>query len=870
MSAVGKESTVENIEEVSDGEGNGVRKVAGLHNGLYETSKVNVVPALQAQSQLGAGERRRLISEFSRDLEAFVAPLEAHIRQSQRFRARKFKAKIKVQARVADLVLEIVRQVAHRETGVFSIDVPIAQFLSLLCAGAVEAGVVTGLVRRAQKALSKRDSVERERARFDDKVSTKQRGLSYDISRELDELEMFVKWYVRRKMSLARLEISERESTSWMSVSGDGVRDEEDVVFGLEVMHDHQMFGVKGCLLACGIRLVGRDGQSLWLRVAVAQNGKAIPVKPEWQSWSDPVYGGDMEVLPATTPFCSLVPIRPHAQRLVIDEIRAFVPYAALDMRDGRQDVDITLSILDDDGKSIVELSRQESLCIPSAVSAGASVASPHSLGMWPHDVVSGDQISEFVVTSAYKMVAGWERNSITVSFDLSLFMHAGESVTLECRFVNEKGEAVELSSLGIPYVASELNVAVESVSSYRYRRVLNPKSAWAMYQGLCIDVPVEFLQLAAGTHEITCELVIVAEDERILCGDMGLVNVTVPLAEDNDGLEEGPPKDWDRHQLELESIEIDPVWEYGNDDSIRVQATFCPQNASHQIAELAAGRVGELFSPYRVLLSLEREDGHVLLQAFTDPLGMSFKPVTRAVCVEGHSEGAEHSVVANFSKQEVLGWSFSSESNRVGSKVRLFCRVTALTARGRVITSERKEFFVKIPSVGGKGVVKINDSVASISDVVARTSVEGDRLSIRALVNVPANDGFEDSLSLVFALSGADEEERVLGEKRLPLHHDGLWTRQQMGMTQIPIEFYTVVATEERSENSAVRVSLISSVAGELEIVQQSIKATGVLTEADGIESTEGSIFADEAEESQKTFGALSESKTLWKRLFR
>jgi hypothetical protein len=142
--------------------------------------------------------------------------------------------------------------------------------------------------------------------------------------------------------------------------------------------------------------------------------------------------------------------------------------------------------------------------------------------------------------------------------------------------------------------------------------------------------------------------------------------------------------------------------------------------------------------------------------------------------------------------------------------------------------------------------------------------------LSIRALVNVPANDGFEDSLSLVFALSGADEEERVLGEKRLPLHHDGLWTRQQMGMTQIPIEFDTVVATEERSESSAVRVSLISSVAGELEIVQQSIKATGVLTEADGIESTEGSIFADEAEESQKTFGALSESKTLWKRLFR
>ncbi len=866
MSAVGKESSIEGIDEVLEHETGTVRRVANRHGGLYETSKVNLLPAYQLQSQFGSSEKRRILGQFSGDLETFVAPLEAKIRQSQRFRARKFKTKIKVQARVAELVLEVVRQVAQRETGVFSIEAPIAQCLSLLCAGAVEGGIVTGLVRRATKALSKRDSVERERIRSDQKSSAQQRGLSYDVSRELDELEMFLKWYVRRKMSLARLEVAAGEAASWASLTGEALSDEEDVVFGLEVMHDHQMFGVKGCLLSCGLRLVGRDGQSLWLRVSVEQNGKSVPVRTAWSSWSDPVTGGDMEVLPAKLSFCSLVPIRPHAQRLVIDEIRAFVPYAALEMEEGRQEVDIVMSILGEDGNAIMQVTRHESVCIPNSTSTGAVVQSPHSLGMWPHDVVSGDKITEFAVSSAFKMVAGWERNSISVSFDLSLFMHAGESVTLECRFVNEHGDVVELSSLGVPYVASELNVAVESVSSYRYRRVLNPKSAWATYEGLLIDVPVEFLQLDTGDHEITCELVIVAEDERILCGDMGRVTVTVPAARDEVDEERALGKG----EVELESIEVDSAWIYDNNEHIRVQATFCPQNASHQIAELAAGRVGELFSPYRVLLSLEREDGHVLLQAFSDPLGMSFKPVTRAVCVEGHSEGVEHSVVANFSKQEVLGWSFSSNSNRAGSKVRLFCRVTALTARGQVITSDKKEFFVKVPSIEGREVVAIDEACASISDVVAQTNVEGGILSIRTLINVPANDLFDESFSVVFSVVSGDGEESLIEQKCVPSKSASLWTRQQMGMTQVPVELETNLVSGKDFRDVAVKVRLTSSDGVELDSIQQLIRETGVLSEAHNSDEQRVEAFASKSLQEIGDAESISESKNLWKRLFR
>ena len=864
MSAVGKESPIEDVDGVLEADNASRRKVPTRQGGLYETSKVNLLPTHQAHSHLGfGGDRRRILGQFSRDLELFVAPLEAEIKRCQRFRARKFRTKVKVQARVADLVIDTVRQIAHRETGIFSIDAPLHQLLSLMCAGSVEGGIVTGLIRRAQKALQKRDGVERERGRSDERVSVQQRGLSYDISRELDELSMFVKWYVRRKMSLADLQINLKDTVPVVNADGGLFEDEGDVAFGLDLMHDHQVFGVKGCLLSCGLRLIGRDGQALWLRVSVERDGKEIPVRSQWSSWCDPAGGNDIEVLPAKSSFCSLVPIRPNSQRLVIDEIRAFFPYAALDLEDGRQEVDVVLSVIDEDGEDIICVSRPESLCIPSSTNMGPVVPAPHALGMWPHDVVSGDKISEFSVVSAYKLVAGWERNSITVQFDLSLFMHAGESVTLECRFVNDQGEVVELSSLGVPYVASELNVAVESVSSYRYRRVLNPKSAWALYQGLCIDVPVEFLQLDAGTHDITCELVIVSEDERILCGDMGRVSVTVPLFREE--------REKVRGQVELESIEVDSGWSYGRDESIRVQATFCPQNSSDQIAELAAGRVGELFSPYRVLISLEREDEHVLLQAFSDPLGMSFKPVTRSICVEGHYEGIEHSVVTNFSKEEVLGWSFPPDSARVGSKVRLFSRVTALNVRGEVIASDKKEFFVKIPSAGGRQVVKVTESLATLSDVVAHTNVEGGILAVRALVNLPANDIYDDAFSVSFSVSDGEERIRPLGEKEVVTHRESLWTRQQMGVTQIPVEIESLIDGERDYSDLLVRVTLRSSIAGELDVIEQPIKVTGVITEASEVGEKEDSVFPDPTGFDPHSGSRKdNQTKTLWKRLFR
>ena len=568
----------------------------------------------------------------------------------------------------------------------------------------------------------------------------------------------------------------------------------------------------------------------------------------------------------------------------MIDEIRAFVPYAALDLPSGRCDVEIVAAVVDGRGDEIVSLMRSETICVPQSDAAKRVVPSPHSVGMWPHDVVSGDKISEFQVVSGFKIVAGWERHSISVHFDLSLFMHAGESVTLECRFLDGKGSIVELSSLGIPFVATEANVAVESVSSYRYRRVLHPKGAWALYQGLCIDIPVEFLQLTPGMHDITCELIIVSADDRILCGDMGRVEVQVPPRDGAAGVQSAEPtRDSTTPQryaaraaaaIELESIEIDPAWRFGTEESVRVQATFCPRNTNKQLAELAAGRVGELFAPYRVEISLEREDGHVLLQAFTDPMGMSFRPVTRAVCVEGHSGFVEHSVVANFDKQEALGWSVGNENGRGAAKIRLFARVTALTPDGELLVSENKEFFVKPVASGSKRIVAVKDVVPTIVDAVAYTNVQGERLSTRALVNIPGGEFSDEGIWVKFVLCSPGGVREEIGRQDIAVHESGLWTRQVTGLTQCAVECEYALRAGVDPAALSVEVLLLSVTEEQLDRLEQAVRVSGLLTEAAVDDSRESESSSEQSRpevepEADPNGVSSGQRKGLWKRLF-
>lgn len=869
MNVVEKEIALREVIEAPNGESASPLKVAKSAIVSNGNGKLSRAPALRESRSLSVADVRRFIGDRSESLQKFIAPLEEDIRRAGKYRARARRTSAQAVSKVAELVLAIVRQVTHRETGLFSLEPNAPLLLNTLYAGSVEASIVSGLVRRAQSALTAVAANEREALRTGAAKSETRGAWDYDISRELDELTMLLKWYVRRKMSLAGLEIDAFSQGLVIETGQSFDQEEQDALFGFEVLHDHQVFGAKGCFVTCGLRLVGHDGQPLWLRVSVKYNGSAASVRKEWGSWTDPGGSEVFEVVPDDAPFCSLVPIRPNAQRLVIDDIRAFVPYAALDLPSGRCDVELVVSVVDNDGREIVSASRPESICVPRQELVGAHVPAPHSVGMWPHDVVSGDKISELTVSSAYKVVAGWERRTISVLFDLSLFMHAGESVLLECRFIDEKGEIVELSSLGIPYVASELNVPVESVSSYRYRRILHPKGAWSHYRGLNIDIPVEFLLLQPGSHNLTCEVVIVSSDDRILCGDMGVVSLAISGEEASEsGSKAGQSL---ASTIELESIEVDSAWLFGGDEGVRVQATFCPRNSSKQLAELAAGRVGELFSPYRVEIAIEREDGHLLLQAFTDVLGMSFKPVTRGVCVEGHSGFAEHSIVANFKREELLGWYFGPEAQRVNAKIRLFARVRALSLTGEILVSESKEFFVRPLSGAGRQIVEVGMPAPRIVDIVAHTYVQTPRLSCRALVNIPHGRYLEEGVTVVASLIRGTESPEKMFKHRLASQQSAAWVRQQMGLSQIPVEFEHTLSGSS-VENLKVEFSLVSAYGETLHSVLQDVRAIGILADAENVDSRsaiEQSISVLSASELLTANDELHEDKPTSKGLF-
>lgn len=793
---------------------------------------------------ISSGDARKLLSDRSQSLHDFIAPLEEEVRKLLKARRLSKKGARSGVRSAAQLVLSVVGKIAHRETALFSLEPNIPLLLSALYAGSVEASIVSGLVRRAQAALAELESYHSNSGSITEGgrhfgLNDPNLGEGYDVGRELEELGMLLKWYVRRKMSLAALEVSALRAEEMSEVELLGGDREEDALFGFEVLHDHEVFGAKGCYVTCGARLVGHDGQALWLRLGVRWNGIPVTVRPEWSSWSDPggIGNSHSEVSEAAV-FCSLVPIRPNAQRLVIDEVRAFVPYGALDLPSGRCDVEVVAAIVDSDGNEVLTASRREGICIPRRELVHSNVPSPHSVGMWPHDVVSGDKLSELRVSAGYKVLGGWERHTISVSFDLSLFMHAGESVLLECRFLDEKGDLVELSSLGIPYVAADLDSASESVTSYRYRRTLHPKGAWAHFRGLCVDIPVEFLLVEEGTKFLTCEVVVVSSDDRVLCGDMGVVDMmrlsqTSPAsssANARDGVGEGQTTPI-ASGVEVESLEVDANWVFAGEEAIRVQATFCPKDASRRLAELASGRVGELFSPYRVELSLEREDGHVLLQAFSDPLGISFKPVTRGVCVEGHTGLSEHSVVANFNKAEVLAWSLTWSGERQPAKLKLFVRVSVRDLSGNELATESKEFYVKPTLSNQRKVLPFGAPLPQVIDLVAHTFVQAPKVSCRALVNLPhgrfLNEGYLLNATLVDS-TGAKLDTL---QRKVAAHRLSGWTKQQIGLSQMAVEWEHVIPAVSTSQLSIALT--IQSHQGELfQTVTQAVKSSGVLSE--------------------------------------
>ena len=88
---------------------------------------------------------RAILAEESERLYDFVSPIENEIKKISRYRAKTPQLKRSLFRKVAELSFSIIRQLAHRETGIFSLEPSVSHLLSALYAGPAESSIVNGL-----------------------------------------------------------------------------------------------------------------------------------------------------------------------------------------------------------------------------------------------------------------------------------------------------------------------------------------------------------------------------------------------------------------------------------------------------------------------------------------------------------------------------------------------------------------------------------------------------------------------------------------------------------------------------------------------------------------------------------------------------
>lgn len=740
------------------------------------------------------------LAEESERLYDFISPLEGEIKRIARFRARSPQLKRSLLRKVAELSFSIIRQLAHRETGIFSLEPSVSHLLSALYAGPAESVIVTGLLSRAKRVVSSLDS----KRQLVEKVALNSDMLlldSYDVNRELDELSMLLRWYVKRKMSLVWLGSQDYES------SAVGFDSDSDALFGFQVLHDQQVFGTKGCVVSSGVRLIGRDGQTLWIRAGVECDGHPVAARSEWSSWVDASDDSFIENDAVCPPFASLVPLRPNSQRVVVDDVQIFIPYAGLDLPQGRSQVTLVVSILDSEGRVIVEKRRDEELSVPKRELSKREIVAPHIAGFWPHDVVSGDKISDLKVDSGYCTVDGWEQLSVSVSCNLALALHSGESVVLETRFLDQQGNSVEFSSSGLVSGLETGAGFTGEDSGFRFRRILQPRSAWAHYENLSFNIPVEFLLLPSGDHLLTCEVVAMTLDDQILCGDLSQVKVSVPVSEQeinsSTRVFDGP--------IEVESVDVEPNWKLAEHDVIRIQATLAPRISRDEVALLAVNQMREGATACRVVVSLEREDGATLVEAYSDALGVGVRPVSRAVICDGQSGLAEQIVVCNLLRESVLNLAATSDLRRQG-KIALKARVRVSSLEGKFLAEETREFFVRLTNTLQPSLPQyLSDPHSHVVDVTTNWHDQPIGLSCRVTCNVSAVRLLERGLMLEVSAGRGPVKGDMLGRYRLPIPGRAFKGLAPSGLVQVALEFDLGQSAVSRLVDN-LSISIVSS----------------------------------------------------------
>lgn len=469
-------------------------------------------------------------------LTALLFSLEARLRQIRLTR--------KPDPRVcAEEILAMLRELARFDRDVASLDVALPELLGELWAPAYMRSLVLKLLSDARLVLHPRVSAS---------VLAQ-----YETSVQIARFDGFLEWFSRRHAAL-------------LAYAEHPLCDAGDVLI-TGILHDQHFLGERGCEVFASVRVDGLEFQTLWVRAMVYCGEEPVALRDGWHFWAhDPEqfsFQREAEEIDSSGSFVSLLPVMPVDQRAIYDQVRLFVPYAALDLPlQSRQQLDFEVALLSSSGRVLASDACCETIALPGA-SSSRPIPSPAALGFWERNVGRDESIVIRRVCVARRLEARREIHMLEVEYDLCVVSREVEELSVEMRLLTLEGNLIESALRG--FAARD--------GSFLFRQSFNPDSPVASVPSSLYTVPLTALELDAGVHDLLVELTVIGADNRVICGAVERLSLEMPemkypalIEEPEAAVEQAIDT-----ALTITGVTINGGWRFNLRDALRVEVSL-------------------------------------------------------------------------------------------------------------------------------------------------------------------------------------------------------------------------------------------------------------------------------------------------------
>lgn len=384
-------------------------------------------------------------------------------------------------------IIEFFTILVRHETGLISPRRGLSLSLDKLCAGRAWSSLAMGIMRWADKTISNPSTND-----FIDQGEVER------------DLESILDWYSQRSLSIDSLMTQSNATVSY------------DQLFKIEIFHDHYEQSNHGFLVQAGLALFGRANQSLWLKIFVVLDGEYVLPRPGWDSWID-----DTEIFSISNDrnspcFAAILPIAPETQRAILDNVRVFVPYAALDLPVDKQEVEIEASLYNEKGEQLLRASTKEVMSVSPYREQGYKMLSYQAQGLWPEDSARGFAVRNIFSTTEEIQNKKKIEHEIKLNMDIDMLGEPNSEFFIEVRCAHTDGELI----------ASKKPESADNTIIYRVPiKLARPVYTLHDYS---IKFPLNRLNLDGSEEQISIEVCLIDSHERVQCGAISVLDLPV------------------------------------------------------------------------------------------------------------------------------------------------------------------------------------------------------------------------------------------------------------------------------------------------------------------------------------------------------